>query len=703
MVRKFSTILPLVFFFSAISAFAQSPRDSLMEVYRYGEGTGKFEAMLRLAESYMSDSVSFSVQLCEEVLQEAQKKDEIRYKIMAYDLMGRGYVYQGQNVIAADLFEKALRYSKETEYLDHYGHLVNSLGVLYQQIGRYEDALFNLLESKKWWEDHEDELRLTYTLINLGNLQIQLNKLDQAKPVLEECLANSLRLNILNLVVMSYNGLGSIQEIRENYHQAMELYEKAYNFQQENNLPASLAISSLGNIHNILIEQGQDGRAQQYYLKALGLAEETQQQPVLQRLLKQRADAFLKRGSLDQAIELYLQSLNSAEKMGLKKEAEEIYAQLTKCYETKGDFQTALFFHERFAEMRHERYEEVSSQRIHELQTRYQLEEMEASIQSLQEEKKRQQTQNLILLLVITAVSIALIALYSRYQYKQRAEKVLTDRNVEIEKQNKIILRRSKEILNQNHLLEGQSGKIKLQNRKLTEVNEELEQLAYAVSHDLREPLRTINSYQGLLIRRYEDKLDDAGKEFLRYAADGTNRLQALVTDMLDYSRLGRNTAPQESVDLNDLMDQLYQHIRPAVKEKNGSINIEHLPTVLGRGTELFLLFQNLISNSLKFAHPERPPRINISYEKKGANYQIRVEDNGIGIPMSEKERIFRIFYRYGDNGQPGTGVGLAICKKVVRNHDGTIEVSSKMDQGSTFIVTLPTDGVTRKTLGPEA
>ncbi len=224
--------------------------------------------------------------------------------------------------------------------------------------------------------------------------------------------------------------------------------------------------------------------------------------------------------------------------------------------------------------------------------------------------------------------------------------------------------------------------------------NAELEQFAYVASHDLREPLRMISSYVALLERRFADKLDDDGREFIHFAKDGAQRMDHLILDLLEYSRIGRVCDSLELSDLGAILQSALAILEPSIKESQAEIRFPaSLPSVMASGDEITRLFQNLIGNALKYRSPDRPCRIEIAVKPLGRSWVISIADNGIGIDPKNFGRIFQIFQRL--HGREafggGSGIGLSICKKIVERHGGRIWIESAGEgQGSTFFFTLP-------------
>jgi PAS domain S-box-containing protein len=225
---------------------------------------------------------------------------------------------------------------------------------------------------------------------------------------------------------------------------------------------------------------------------------------------------------------------------------------------------------------------------------------------------------------------------------------------------------------------------------ELKRSNSELEQFAYVASHDLQEPLRMVSSYTQLVMKRYGERLDGDAREFMAYVVDGAARMKQLIEDLLAYSRVGTKGKEFKPVPLENALKRAITNLRAAIEESGAEITHDALPTVDADEVQLAQLFQNLMGNALKFRGAEKP-HLRISCSEKDNEFEIRVQDNGIGIEPQYFERIFMLFQRLHTKGDyPGTGIGLAICKKVVERHGGRIWVESEPGRGSSFNFTLP-------------
>lgn len=225
---------------------------------------------------------------------------------------------------------------------------------------------------------------------------------------------------------------------------------------------------------------------------------------------------------------------------------------------------------------------------------------------------------------------------------------------------------------------------------ELSRSNADLEQFAYIASHDLQEPLRMVASYVQLLARRYRDRLDDDARDFIGYAVEGVTRMQRLINDMLNYALVGIDALEFEETDCNAVLAEVLMNLKPLIEEHHASVSQDILPCVAASHSQLGQLLQNLIVNAIKF-HGEAPPQIHVGARQLDKEWEFSVSDNGIGIEAEYFESIFLIFKRLHSREEyAGTGIGLAICKRIVERHHGRIWVESTAGQGATFRFTIP-------------
>ena len=252
------------------------------------------------------------------------------------------------------------------------------------------------------------------------------------------------------------------------------------------------------------------------------------------------------------------------------------------------------------------------------------------------------------------------------------------------------IRQRTERLVIQQEDLRASEAGLRILSRELARSNTDLEQFAYVASHDLQEPLRMIGSYLELLNLEYSERLDDEAREYIAYAVDGAVRMKALINDLLAYSRVGTQGKPMQQIAVSSLLREVLTDLHLRILETNAIVTCDPLPTVSADASQLRLVFQNLIGNALKF-HGMQTPRIHVSATQGEGEWQFAVMDNGIGMQAKHLERIFVIFQRlHSKSKYPGTGIGLATCKRVVERHGGRIWVESEPGSGTTFFFTLP-------------
>jgi PAS domain S-box-containing protein len=239
--------------------------------------------------------------------------------------------------------------------------------------------------------------------------------------------------------------------------------------------------------------------------------------------------------------------------------------------------------------------------------------------------------------------------------------------------------------------------RLKQVSTRLDQRNRELQHFVSAVSHDLGEPLRAIQGFVQLLRDGYQDQLGDEAREWIQFVIDGVKRMQILIDDLLDYSRLESQTITFKTVDVNKVMSEALANLHASIVDSGAVVTCDQLPTVVGNASQLLQLLQNLIGNAIKYRSKQRPT-VHVGAKRADDGWEIAVRDNGIGIPPGQHERIFDIFRRLHSREQiPGSGVGLATCRVIVERHGGRIWVESEAGQGSTFHFTFPDENAASK------
>jgi len=272
---------------------------------------------------------------------------------------------------------------------------------------------------------------------------------------------------------------------------------------------------------------------------------------------------------------------------------------------------------------------------------------------------------------------------------KRAAELIIS--NKELVFQNEEKAKRAAELVIANKELVFQNEEKAKRAAELIIANKDLEQFAYVATHDLQEPLRMISTYTQLLEQKYKDKIDQDANDYIHFAVDGAVRMQKLISDLLEFSRISTRGKSFEQVETSNILGQVISNLHLLIAENNCLITNDDLPTVKADELQIIRVFQNLIENAVKFKNKTELPKIHISCTKHNNMYQFSVADNGIGMEMKFKESVFIIFQRlHSVKDYPGTGIGLSICKRIIERHGGAIWFESIVNEGTTFYFTIP-------------
>jgi light-regulated signal transduction histidine kinase (bacteriophytochrome) len=234
-------------------------------------------------------------------------------------------------------------------------------------------------------------------------------------------------------------------------------------------------------------------------------------------------------------------------------------------------------------------------------------------------------------------------------------------------------------------------SELRTANEALTRANTDLQHFSYAVSHDMQESLRMVISFTQLLARDYAPALNGEANQYIDYAVRGASRMESMLKDLREYWSISQaKNGNLQPIDCNLVLDHALAYLEPALKESGAIVTNDHLPTILGEQYPLALLFQNLVGNAVKYRNPNRTPRIHVAARREDSAWVFSVTDNGIGMQPEQYEAIFLPFKRFHTSTHPGTGLGLAMCRRIVDHYQGSIGVESSGDEGSTFRITLP-------------
>lgn len=684
-----------------IPVFSQTPAsrrsmdlDSLEKAVMNLRGDEQVKGLLRLSQGYARKSLDKSIEHAQAAMDLALRQNNFSQLVIACDLLGQGHSRLGNHFLSMGLFEKGLKYARQLGNEEKEAHLMNSIGIEYAKTGDYEKALAYLPGSLEIWRKMGDRKQVAVSLNNIGLLQLKLDRPALAIATLEEAMGIARQLpENQDILSSSLNNLGQVNEEIADFDKALDYYKQALELKKGLRKPLA-TLPSYANIFSIYSQQQRFDSARVYFDLGWAIAEQQQSKEWLRRLLETQGDAADLQGKSKEAIVHYLQSLTYAKRLHSDVAIMELEEKLGDVYARLDSFETAFRYNKSAALRNDSIFNEKRLSQIAEMQAKYDLTEMEVKIEAYKKEELVNHYRLLILLVVVVLSLTALLAIFSRYRLKQQAAVQLEKRNRAIEEKGELLQKKSLEILAKNRMLQSQSEAMQLQNERLAQSNADLERFAYVASHDLREPLRTIRMHIQVFERRYGERLDENALEFIRYASVGAVRMDDLLQDLMEYSRIGRAESQKRLVNLNLILERVIDSLTVQIAENNAKVTYAPLPSIFAFETEMHQLFQNIISNGIKFRRAEAP-EIRIGVRKEEDNYLFFIADNGIGIPEGEQERVFTIFQRLHTREEyEGTGIGLAICYKIVQGHGGSIRFESVPGKGTIFYISLPANGI---------
>ncbi|MDW3650507.1 MAG: tetratricopeptide repeat protein [Bacteroidia bacterium] len=579
-----------------------------------------------------------------------------------YNNLGLAQQMGGDYSQAIDYLSQAYKIRTEINDLEGIATSCNNLGVIYQMLGAYDYSLNNHLRALEIYEFSNNDKNKVRSLLNIGNIYAIMEDHEKARLHFEQAL------DLLNGgddkrgLADVYSNLGENSFSLKAFEEALGFFQKSLDLRTELEDPVGMR-ESLTDLGKVLDLQGKGGKARAAHEQALQLANEIED-PRSQLIALLFLGEHLKKGEkLDLARDHLEEALQIAKEIGSKAEAAKTHRLLAEYFEDKGDTKSALQNQIAYADIRDDIFDEEKAQSLRRMQIVYETEKKETQILALEEDYSEAVFEKYSLLVLMVIILLFGVSWFLFYRFRSEAKnsKLLYEKNREIE----------------------------FHNQQLAISNADLEQYAYVVSHDLKQPLRTIGSFAGLLERRYKESLDTEGKEYIDFITKGAKQMHQLLTDLLNYSRLDTSDRMEE-LNLNDALNLSIENLREQIEKTKAIIISDELPRITGNMGSQVLLFQNLLSNAMTYSGGKRP-EIEITYQDQGDSHLISFQDNGIGIEEAYMDKIFTVFQQLqGRDEYGGTGIGLSICQKVVLRHNGKIWLESRKGEGSTFFVNLP-------------
>jgi len=630
-------------------------------------------------------------------------------KMVANNLYRIGVIYNYlQNSSSA--LEHLLEANKVMQDLQNHepkqlGKILNYIAKIYQKVGNFELAYDYQLRALQIFEELKDSSRIAGAYYGLGNIFFYQDQFLTAVKHYEESKYIASQIELTPLVIATIGSIGSAYDRMDKVDESLKYNLLCLKTAEENELEAQQA-DALHNVASNYHSLGYCYEALDYYKQSLDYKRKSNNGFGEVGTLRAISSVYLDLGMRPTAIRYLKKALKIAEEINSDTRKLDVYQHIASAYEQNGEHANACKYMKAYVELKDLVMNQNTVEVMAKAKTRYEVEKREKKISLLKKEnelleknKEISSLRSIALLGLSLGLILILLVSYFYYQNQRRYNKILEDKTKHIELQNKQLENVNKQLeeinISQksfNDVLATKNLQIKQQNKQLEDTNEELKQFAYVASHDLKEPLRMISSYTSLIQRRYVKNLDEGAKEFMGYIVDATHRMNNLLEDLLSYSRISTHNQQRERVDMNEMLEGVLANLRLSVQQKGAKIHIEDLPKVKVSRSQMGQLYQNLISNALKFSDEDHP-EISITSRKNGKMHIFGVKDNGIGIEPEHQQKIFEMFSRLHTREEyEGTGIGLATCKKIVERHGGSIWVESEKNDGATFYFTLPFD-----------
>lgn len=581
-------------------------------------------------------------------------------------------------------FSKALDHYYD--YLDSYKKVINKkqqgfaysqVSDVYQNLGDNQKSFDIQMQALQIFEEAADTNGIASSTYSLATIFFYQSRFDAALEYYEKAFELGEVVDNGRLIYSCLAAIGSVYERKGEVSKGLSYNKKALAMAKEIDYPFGIAYA-YGNLGADYWLVGDYKRAEYYYLKSLRMKEGLGDKWGAIGGNFGLGATYLSWGFPDQAIAIIGVGLEMASNIDSKPRLLEGYELMSKAYNTKNDPENAYLYLSKYVILKDSVINEKTVEEMGQSQRRYEIQKREQEIKLLKKGnelfEKNQQVQSLRNYFFCSAILLLLVLsgwFFNRNKLQKEVNHLLEDKNL---------------------LLNAKNEEIEVKNKQLAVSNENLSQFAYVASHDLKEPLRMINSYTRLLEKKYTGLFDNNAKEFMFFITDAVDRMSTLLDDLLEFSRAGDKKFTDDLLDFNDVILIVESNLKVQLSELNATLKMEakDLPLIKVNRTQLVQLVQNLVSNGVKF-RGERDPVVTINCQLKDEKMVFSIADNGIGISEENKSKVFEMFRRLHTRDEyAGTGIGLATCKRIVDHYGGDIWVESTLGEGSTFYFTLP-------------
>jgi signal transduction histidine kinase len=641
----------------------------------------RIDFYLRLADIFLSEAnADKSIDHSKAALALAQNLDDDHRRLQAYDRLISVHFDLKYDLDAATKYltkAKAIGSTNMTlnEQALFYGHE----GKIFLALNDFVRAHQLFLKQLMTFEKENNKLGIAKANYDLGWLFFEQNDFRQALANFIEALKPYRQLHNITGKMKTLNAIGQVHGRTNDYQKNLIYCSDALLFAKtiNNRLEIARINTNLGFACRHLDRLGD---ALDYYNAALEVAQDMRNDRLIAETATELGNTYLAVGNLSRAnssLQLAVEAVYKTDSKALKKN---VYAALAQYYEKTGQSLLAFDCLKRMVAIKDELFNEEHTRQLINNQIRYETERRDEEVKKLRARElennliiQKQRQSNYALIVLILLVLVAVGALYKAFQRKKMYNQLLEQE----------VKKRTKELQQSNM-------ELKESNRLLEQSNAELERFAYIASHDLKSPLRNIISFLNLIERRLKNSTDASLHEYLHFATENAKQMNQLIQDVLEYSIVEGKDSPVAPVNLNDTILLVLQNLKAEMKQKNATVIAEPLPVIMGNSVHILQLLQNLIGNGIKYNQSPHA-QVHVSYRSDGISHIFAVKDNGIGISPEFHSLIFEMFKRLHTKEEyPGSGIGLALCKKIVNKMGGDIWLESQQEQGTIVYFSLP-------------
>ena len=582
------------------------------------------------------------------------------------------------NVEAIKALEKYVSFPEEVTNPKARDKSRSHIPDIYRQVGLYEKSFEEHMKLIAYRDSIEDSIGLAKSYYELGKLFHDQGNHIQAIDYLEQSLELCTELRDTSRILSCYSALSTYNKKSGKLVKALEYSQMVLDLLPEVGLHKMNKLLPYAevNMGSVLLAMGNLDEAEIHLETGISQFKTIAYKPGLPTAYLDYGRLFEQKGANYKALEVFQEGLAIARELKSVAQQGEFHQCLSDLYYDMNKVDDAYRHLSVYSELKDSIINEEQQKRMDQVGFKYELEKNAREIVFLNQELDLFEKKKIIdrrFLLFYIASFILVLCLLGLFVYWYRRQKA------------------------HNAILQEKNEKINEQNDLLSHLNAELKQFASIASHDMREPLRSIGAFSSLLSRQHGKKLDQSGKDYLNFINEAVRRMTALLTDLLDYSKINSQQAA-EWIDLKGILQTVVSNLHYQIMTKDGKVEINRkaIPLVKAVPTQMMQLFQNLISNALKFRKEDVPPVVTIDGYAQEGGYVLVVRDNGIGIDPAYKEKVFGMFNRLNNKDKfEGTGIGLATCKKIVQQHGGKIWVESEEGVGSAFHIFMPKKAVT--------